>query len=84
MKRIILLLAITLVGCSNPEVQTDAVITPEEVVSDKNYNNMVYLDGTFEKINANGDNLPVTIGDPVLTFEKTTNIKIINTGIFIS
>lgn len=79
MKRIILLLAITLVGCSNPEVQTAAVITPEEVVSDKNYNNMVYLDGTFEKINANGDNLPVTIGDPVLTFEKTTNIKITST-----
>jgi uncharacterized membrane protein len=76
MKKIILLLAITLVGCSNPEVQTAPVITLEEVVSDKNYNNLVYLDGTFEKINSNGDNLPVSIGDPVLTFQKTTNIKI--------
>lgn len=76
MRKIILLLAITLVGCSKPDVQTGQGNTPSEVVSDKIYNNMVYLDGTFERLNANGDNLPVNIGDAVLTFEKTTNIKI--------
>jgi hypothetical protein len=76
MKRIFLILAIALVGCSEPDAQTGTSNTPSEVVSDKNYNNMVYLDGTFEKINANGDQLPVNIGDAVLTFEKTTDIKI--------
>lgn len=79
MRKIILLLAITLVGCSKPDAQTGTSNTPSEVVSDKIYNNMVYLDGTFERLNANGDNLPVNIGDAVLTFEKTTNIKITST-----
>lgn len=76
MRKIILLLAITLVGCSKPDAQTGTSNTPSEVVSDKIYSNMVYLDGTFERLNTNGDNLPINIGDAVLTFEKTTNIKI--------
>lgn len=79
MKKIILLLAITLVGCSKPEVQKGTSNTPSEVVIDKIYNNMVYLDGQFEKLNTNGDQLPVNIGDAILTFEKTTNIKITST-----
>lgn len=79
MRKIILLLAIALVGCSKPDVQTGTSNTPSEVVSDKIYNNMVYIDGTFERLNTNGDNLPVNIGDAVLTFEKTKNIKITST-----
>jgi hypothetical protein len=78
MRKTILLLAITLVGCSKPDAQTETSNTPSEVVSDKIYNNLVYLDGTFEKFNINGNNLPVNIGDAVLNFEKTTNIKITN------
>ena len=78
MRKIILLLAITLVGCSKPDAQTGTSNIPSEVVSDKIYNNLVYLDGTFEKFNIEGNNLPVNIGDAVLSFEKTTNIKITN------
>ena len=78
MRKIILLLAITLVGCSKPDAQTGTGNTPSEVVSDKIYNNMVYIDGTFERFNIEGNNLPVNIGDAVLNFEKTTNIKITN------
>lgn len=78
MRKIILLLAITLVGCSKPNTQIGTSNTHSEVVSDKIYNNLVYLDGTFEKFNIEGNNLPVNIGDAVLNFEKTTNIKITN------
>lgn len=72
----LLLLAITLVGCSKPDAQIDNQV-PQQVI-EKVYNNLVYLDGTFEKFNIEGNNLPVNIGDAVLNFEKTTNIKITN------
>lgn len=77
MRKIILLLGITLVGCSKPDAQIGTNNTTDTVQTlDKIYNNMVYLDGTFERLNTNGDNLPINIGDAVLTFDRTTNIKI--------
>ena len=76
MRKIILLLGITLVGCSKPDAQIGTGNTPSEVVSDKIYNNMVYLDGTYERLNSEGNQLPVSPGDAVTIFERTTSLKI--------
>lgn len=77
MKKLILILSLFMLGCSKPDVQTNSSTnTEQEVFTNKNYNNLVFLDVTYEKVNSEGNQLPVNIGDAVTIFEKTTNIKI--------
>jgi PBP1b-binding outer membrane lipoprotein LpoB len=77
MKKLILL-AVTIIftGCSNDETpQTEPVQHQNQYVNE-NYNNLVFLDATFERLNSNGQQLPVSNTDAVTIFEKTTFIKV--------
>lgn len=77
MKRILLLaVSILVLSCSTDENNINQYQTPVEVFENKVYNNLVYINGTFERLNSNGDQLPVSITDAVTIFEKTTSIKI--------
>jgi len=75
MKKILLLaVSIFVLSCSSDDTQTNTEPTPQ--VENKIYNNLIFLDATYERINADGNQLPVSVGDAVTIFEKTTNIKI--------
>jgi len=75
MKKILLLaVSIFVFSCSSDDTQTHTEPTPQ--VENKIYNNLIFLDATYERINADGNQLPVSVGDAVTVFEKTTNIKI--------
>jgi len=79
MKRLFLLAtSILLFSCSKPDAQTNTggSVPIDQQDEIKNYNNMVFLDATYERINANGDQLPVSITDAVTIFDKTTDVKI--------
>jgi len=75
MKKILLLAVfVSLFSCSNDEQPFG-----DNQNVDKTYNNLVFLDATYEKLNADGNQLQVLPGDAVTVFEKTTNIKITST-----
>ena len=76
MKKLLLITAIAflLFSCSN---DSDSTNEPTQEV--KNYNNLTFLDATYEKLNADGNQLPVSVGDAVTIFERTTDIQITNT-----
>ena len=78
MKKLILLTLATvfLTSCSNDETpQTEPVQHQNQYVNE-NYDNLVFLDATFERLNANEQQLPVSNTDAVTIFEKTTFIKV--------
>ena len=76
MKKLLLITAIAflLFSCSN---DSDSTTEPTQEV--KNYNNLTFLDATYEKLNVDGNQLPVSVGDAVTVFERTTDIQITNT-----
>jgi len=74
MKKLLLLLsAILLFSCSNDETTTDN--QPQET---QNYE-LTFLDATYQKLNSEGYELPISVGDPVTIFEPTTHITITTT-----
>jgi hypothetical protein len=75
MKKLLLITAIAflLFSCSNDSETTE----PTQEV--KNYNNLAFLDATYEKLNVDGNQLPVSVGDAVTVFERTTDIQITST-----
>lgn len=74
MKKLLFITAITflLFSCSNDETTTDN--QPQT----KNYE-LTFLDATYQKLNADGNELPISVGDPVTIFEPTTHITITST-----
>ncbi len=79
MKKILILaVSIFIFSCSNDDAPNNTDNTIPQV-QDKIYNNLVFLDATYQKLNTNGDQLQVSPGDAVTIFEKTTNIKITST-----
>jgi hypothetical protein len=76
MKKLLLITAFAflLFSCSN---DSDSTTEPTQEV--KNYNNLTFLDATYEKLNVDGNQLPISVGDAVTVFERTTDIQITNT-----
>ena len=75
-KTLLLFTAIFIASCSSDSVTITEQTPTQNEPQFKNYNNLVYLDATFDRFNMNGDNLPVTNTDQVTIFEKTTFINI--------
>jgi len=76
MKKLLLLLITLLTfSCSSESNESEPTQATQEV---KNYNNLVFLDATYEKLNVDGNQLPVSVGDAVTIFERTTDIQITN------
>ena len=70
MKKLLLLLsAILFISCSKDES------TNAPVQETKNYT-LNFLDATYQKLNVDGNELPISIGDAVTIFEPTTHITI--------
>ena len=70
MKKLLLLLsAILFISCSNDESTTD---TTQET---QNYE-LTFLDATYQKLNSEGNELPISVGDAVTIFDPTTHIII--------
>ncbi len=70
MKKLLLLLsAILFISCSNDET------TNEQTQETQNYE-LTFLDATYQKLNSEGNQLPVNVGDAVTIFDPTTNIII--------
>ena len=70
MKKLLLLLsAILFISCSKDET------TNEPTQETKNYT-LTFLDATYQKLNTEGNELPISIGDAVTIFEPTTHITI--------
>ena len=71
MKKLLFITAIALlfISCSKDE------ITNEPIQETKNYT-LNFLDATYQKLNVDGNELPISIGDAVTIFEPTTHIKI--------
>lgn len=72
MKKVLLITAIALlfISCSNDE-STNETQTQEP----QNYE-LTFLDATYQKLNVDGNELPISVGDPVTIFEPTTHITI--------
>ena len=75
MKKLLFITAIAflLFSCSNDETTTDN--QPQET---QNYE-LTFLDATYQKLNSEGYELPISVGDPVTIFEPTTHITITTT-----
>ncbi len=70
MKKLLLLLsAILFISCSNDET------TNEQTQETQNYE-LTFLDATYQKLNVDGNELPISVGDAVTIFYPTTNIII--------
>ena len=71
MKKLLFITAIALffISCSNDESTND---TTQET---QNYE-LTFLDATYQKLNVDGNELPISIGDAVTIFEPTTHITI--------
>ncbi len=71
MKKLLFITAIALlfISCSNDESTTD---TTQET---QNYE-LTFLDVTYQKLNSEGNELPISVGDAVTIFEPTTHITI--------
>ena len=74
MKKLLFITAIALlfISCSNNESTTDP--TQET----QNYE-LTFLGATYQKLNVDGNELPISVGDPVTIFEPTTHITITTT-----
>ena len=75
MKKLLLITAIALlfISCSNDETTTD-----NQTQEPQNYE-LTFLDATYQKLNIDGNELPISIGDAVTIFEPTTRITITST-----
>ena len=71
MKKLLFITAIALlfISCSNDES------TNEPTQETKNYT-LTFLDATYQKLNVDGNELPISVGDAVTIFEPTTHITI--------
>ena len=71
MKKLLFITAIALlfISCSNDES------TNEPTQETQNYE-LTFLDATYQKLNSEGDELPISVGDAVTIFEPTTHITI--------
>ena len=70
MKKLLLLLsAILFISCSNDET------TNEQTQETQNYE-LTFLDATYQKLNSEGNELPISVGDAVTIFDPTTHIII--------
>ena len=70
MKKLLLLLsAILFISCSNDET------TNEQTQETQNYE-LTFLDATYQKLNSEGNELPISVGDAVTIFDTTTHIII--------
>ena len=71
MKKLLFITAIALlfISCSKDET------TNEPVQETQNYE-LNFLDATYQKLNVDGNELPISVGDPVTIFEPTTHITI--------
>lgn len=70
MKKLLLLLsAILFISCSNDET------TNEQTQETQNYE-LTFLDATYQKLNVDGNELPISVGDAVTIFDPTTHIII--------
>lgn len=71
MKKILFITAIALLlfSCSNDES------TNETQTQTQNYE-LTFLDATYQKLNVDGNELPISVGDAVTIFEPTTHITI--------
>ena len=74
MKKLLFITAIALlfISCSNDESTTNP--TQET----QNYE-LTFLGATYQKLNVDGNELPISVGDPVTIFEPTTHITITTT-----
>ena len=74
MKKLLFITAIVLlfISCSNDESTTNP--TQET----QNYE-LTFLGATYQKLNVDGNELPISVGDPVTIFEPTTHITITTT-----
>ena len=72
MKKLLFITAITLlfISCSKDET-TNETQTQEP----QNYE-LTFLDATYQKLNVDGNELPISVGDAVTIFEPTTHITI--------
>jgi hypothetical protein len=72
MKKLLFTTAIALlfISCSNDESTTEPTQEPTQ-----NYE-LTFLDARYQKLNIYGEELPISIGDPVTIFEPTTHITI--------
>ena len=71
MKKLLLITAIAFlfISCSNDESTT------EPTQETQNYE-LTFLDATYQKLNVEGNELPISVGDAVTIFEPTTHIEI--------
>lgn len=71
MKKLLLITAIAFlfISCSNDESRTD------QTQETQNYE-LTFLDATYQKLNVDGNELPISVGDAVTIFEPTTHITI--------
>ena len=71
MKKLLFITAIALLlfSCSNDETTT------EQTQETQNYE-LTFLDATYQKLNVDGNELPISVGDAVTIFEPTTHITI--------
>lgn len=74
MKKLLFITAIALLlfSCSNDEITTD------NQTQTQNYE-LTLLDATYQKLNSEGNELPISVGDAVTIFEPTTHITITST-----
>lgn len=70
MKKLLFITAIALlfISCSNDE-------STEPTQQTQNYE-LTFLDATYQKLNVDGNDLPISVGDAVTIFEPTTHIEI--------
>lgn len=72
MKKLLLIIAIAFlfISCSNDES------TPSEPTQETQNYTLTFLDATYQKLNVDGNELPISVGDAVTIFEPTTHITI--------
>ena len=73
MKKLLLITAIAFLffSCSNDE-------TTNPTQETQNYE-LTFLDATYQKLNVDGNELPISVGDAVTIFDPTTHIIITST-----
>ena len=71
MKKLLLIIAIALlfISCSTDETTTDPQTQSQSY-------ELTFLDATYQKLNIDGNELPISVGDLVTIFEPTTHITI--------
>ncbi|NJN43382.1 MAG: hypothetical protein HC806_00660 [Anaerolineae bacterium] len=78
MKKLTIIIGIILlfISCSTEDMPTEQQTQVNETIQNKEYNNLIFNNASFEKLDTNGNQIPLTTGEPITVFEYTTNIKI--------